>query len=204
MNVEESLEYCEFETKYRIDAHLLIEFKKVVESINEKKSFIYVEGPDKYYIRDNDLEGSFARYRKPSYGLDNGRTEVTFKLKPPGAKNNIKRTEYNWRVDGTPEETIHKSLIDLGWKFNFSIWKSCQIYKLKDATLVFYTVYDTTDGKATKSDSFLEIEVHEENMKHLTEKEAFGIIEYYEKLLFPLGINAQKRMRKSLFEMFRR
>lgn len=200
---EPKLDHIEFETKYRIDAHLLTEFKKLVESHVAPKSFIYVEGPDYYYVHP-DMEDSFGRYRKPSHGLDNNRCEVTFKIKPKGAKNNIMRKEFNWRVDKTPEETIKAGFDALGFVFNFSIWKSCHIYKLDDVTLVFYTVYDTTEGRPSKTDNFLEIEVDEEKMKDLTEKDAWEIIEKYEKLLQPLGVSPQKRLRKSLYEMFKR
>lgn len=198
---EKKLDHIEFETKYRTEDHQLIEFKKTVESIPGEKAFVYVEGPDYYYTHPQN-EDSFGRYRKPSYGLDNGRCEVTFKIKPEGAKNNIMRKEFNWRVDKTPEETIKAGFDALGFIFNFSIVKSCHIYFLEDANLVFYTVYDTTDGKPKKTDSFIEIEVNEEKIKDMTEEQAWEVIEKYEKTLESIGISAQKRLRKSLFEMY--
>ena len=198
---ENILDHIEFETKYRVEDQQLIEFKKTVDLIPGEKSFIYVEGPDYYYVHP-DMDDSFGRYRKPSYGLDNGRCEVTFKIKPKGAKNNIIRKEFNWRVDKTPEETIKAGFDALGFVFNFSIVKNCHIYFLEDANLVFYTVYDTTDGKPKKTDSFVEIEVNEEKIKLMTEEDAWKVIEKYEKLLEPIGISPQKRLRKSLFEMF--
>lgn len=193
--------HTEFETKYRVEAHLLTEFKRVMESLPGLKKFIYVEGPDYYFTKP---DGSFARYRRPSHGLDNGRSEVTIKVKPEGAKNNIIRTEVNWRVDITPEDAIRAGLSLMGYVPNFSVWKTCHIYNLNDATLVFYTVYDTTDGKATKADNFVEIEVDEENVSTMTEEQAWAIIVKYEKAFEELGIHPQKRMRKSLFEMYRR
>jgi adenylate cyclase class IV len=138
-------EFTEFETKYRVEDHQLFLFKQVVQQIPEEKTFIYVEGPDSYYI--NPLRDGFARYRLPSFGLDNNRAEITVKFKPKDAKNNIIRKEINVRVDGTPENTVKELIQSMGYEFNFSVYKSCQIYKLSDATLVFYTVYDTTDGK---------------------------------------------------------
>jgi hypothetical protein len=38
----------------------------------------------------------------------------------------------------------------------------------------------------------------------MTEKEAWAVIEKYEKLLEPVGINAYKRLKKSLFEIYKR
>jgi len=192
--------FVEFETKYRIEPQVLTQFKELLDNTEGLKKFIYVEGPDVYYTK---AEG-FARYRKASHGLDNNRAEVTLKVKPVGAKNNIIRKEVNWRVDETPKEAIAEGLMEMGFKFNFSIWKSCHIYNLEDATLVFYTVYDTTDGKSPKTDNFIEIEVCEELAPTLSESEAWQIIVKYEKLLEPLGITPQKRLRKSLFEMYKR
>lgn len=191
----------EFETKYRVEPHQQSEFKRVVGTLPNLKKFIYVEGPDLYFIKSGE---DFARYRKPSHGLDNDRSEVTWKTKPVGAKNNIKRTEVNWRVDGTPEEAILAGLELTGYKFNFSIEKNCHIYNLEDATLVFYTVFDTTDGKPSKMDTFVEIEIDEHLVSTLTEDQAMEIIEKYEKILEPLGLSAQRRLRKSLFEIYRR
>jgi len=136
--------FTEFESKYRVDPNMLIEFKRIMDNIPELLTFTYVEGGDLYFTKP---DGSFARYRSPSHGLGGGRSEVTVKVKPDGAKNNIIRKEVNWRVDGTPEDAIKEGLQLMGYTFNFSIWKGCHIYKFKDVTLCFYTVYDTTDGK---------------------------------------------------------
>lgn len=214
MSDEKTLEHVEFETKYRVDDHQLIEFKQILDSYNEEKKFIYVEGPDFYWTYPNwwfsnnpewDESGTFIRFRKPSYGLDNGNRQVTWKYKPKDAKNNIQRIENNWDIkDKTEEVNIIKQLQCSGYNFNFSIVKNCHIYILSDATLVFYTVYDTTDGKPKKADSFVEIEVNEENMKNTTEEQAWAVIVKYEKLLENLGLNAQKRLRKSLFQMYKR
>lgn len=214
MSEDKSLEYVEFESKYAVEDHLLIEFKQLIEALNEKASFIYVEGPDTYFtypswwLANNpqwDAEGTFVRYRKPSYGLDNGRRQVTWKYKPVGSKNNISREELNWNLtNDVHEKVILRQIEQSGAQFNFSIVKNCHIYKLEDATLVFYTVYDTTDGKPKKADSFIEIEVCEEKIASLNSAQALDIIVKYEKALESLGISARKRLKKSLFQMYRR
>lgn len=190
----------EFESKYRVEAHLLIDFKRIVSGLPDVERFLYVEGEDEYWTK----ETKFLRYRRPSFGLDNNRSEVTMKTKPTGAKNNIIRREWNWRVDNTPPDTIREGFKDLEFDFNFSIFKSCHIYNLPDATLVFYTVYGTTDGKPSKTDTFVEIEVSEEQVSEMTEDQAWDIISKYEKILEPVGLSPQKRLRLSLFEMYRR
>jgi adenylate cyclase class IV len=224
--------HVEFETKYRIDPSVLTEFKRVVDNLPDLKKFIYVEGPDTYYtnehivkpfqdfaetLKEKDKEKllkiidetinqfpPFMRYRRPSHGLDGDRKELTTKYKQTGSKNNIQREEKNLRVDNTDEETIKAFVSDMGYKTNFSIWKTCHIYNFDDATLVFYSVYDTTDGKASKMDNFIEIEVSEEKVAEMTEEEAWGVIEKYEKALESVGLTAKNRLRKSLYEMYKR
>lgn len=222
----------EFETKYRVEPATLTEFKTIADKLPNLQKFIYVEGPDTYYtnehiIRKLDLFGEglseknkeafkilladtfdqfppFMRYRRPSHGLDDDRKELTTKYKQSGSKNNIQREEKNIRVDGVDEQTIMKFVSDLGYKINFSIWKACHIYNLDDATIVWYQVHDTTTGKVTKVDYFVEIEVDEESISTKTEKEAWAIIEKYEKILENVGLSARSRLRKSLFEIYKR
>lgn len=209
----ESLRCIEFETKYRMKDHSLIEFKQIAESHPDIKGFAYVEGPDqfysqpKYWFEQNpqwDPDGTFIRYRKPSFGLDKGRRQVTWKYKPIDSKNNIKRKEYNWDIAETPEQTVLDQIRDSGAVFNASVVKNCHIYHFPDATLVFYTVYDTTFGNPKEADYFIEIEVDEELIATLNEAECWAIIEKYEKVLAPVGVSAQKRLRKSLFQMYRK
>jgi hypothetical protein len=214
MSDEQTLEHIEFETKYRVEDHQLIEFKQLMDTSTQDKKFIYVEGPDFYWTRpkwwfDNnpqwDPDGTFVRFRKPSYGLDNGNRQVTSKYKPKESKSSIQRIENNWDIkDKTEEAAIIKELQCQGLSFNFSIVKNCHIYVFPDATTVFYTVYDTTDGKPKKADSFVEIEVNEDNMKNTTAAQAWAVITKYEKILEPLGISAKKRLYRSLFAMYKR
>lgn len=222
----------EFETKYRVDPSTLTEFKRIMDTLSGLEKFIYVEGPDEYFTNEHltkslDAFGEtlnakdkerfheviassigqfppFMRYRRPSHGLDGNRQEITTKYKQTGVKNNIQREEKNLRVDQTELNTIKSFITDIGYKLNFSIWKTCHIYNFDDATLVFYSVYDTTNGKASKMDNFVEIEVSEEKVSTMTENQAWAIIEKYEKELEAVGLSAKTRLRKSLFEMYRR
>lgn len=196
----------EFEVKYRVEPHVLVEFKQIAGNLPDLLNFLYVEGPDFYYTHSDYEDSSFGRYRRPSFGLDNGRAEWTVKFKPKNAKSSQNRLELNWRVDRTPEEDVKRGAELMGFKFNFSIVKSCQIYKFDDATMVFYTVYDVTDGTtASKVDHFVEIEVCEDKIRAgLTEDQCWAIIDKYEKILAPIGITPQKRLRRSLFDMYRR
>lgn len=198
------MDYIEFESKYSVDPGLMIDFKKLVDKVPNIQRFLYVEGEDEYYVHPSTSEVDFARYRRPSHGLDNNRSEVTYKSKPEGAKNNIIRTEINWRVDETPAEAIREGLKKQGYVFNFSIFKACHVYNLEDVTLVFYTVYDTTIGASKEHHSFIEIEVSEELLKTIDESQAWAILEKWERVLAPLGIKPQNRLKRSLYEIFRR
>ena len=184
--------HCEFETKYRVEGHLIYTFKEIMNNLDDTSTFVYVEGPDWYYTKE---DGSFLRYRKAD---NQKRAEVTLKEKPAGAKSNIKRKEVNWRVDGTPFETIQEGAFMQGYEFNFKIWKMCHIQNFKDATVVFYTVR----GEDNKDAHFVEIEVDEDTIHNLTEKEAWDVIKKYEEILIPLGITYKNRMMKSLFELY--
>lgn len=192
--------FTEFEVKYRVEPSLLMRFKSIVSSIPDVTDFKYAEGSDYYLVN----ETGFWRYRTEDWNSD-GRRELTKKIKPDGAKNNISRTEYNLRLDpGTDRSVIFESLKHDGYKFSFSIFKGAHIYFTKDATIVFYTVTDTTPGTPYNEASFLEIEVDEELMKGINEDEAWSIINKYEKVLEPLGLTPQKRLKKSLFDIYKR
>lgn len=189
--------FTEFETKYGSDISNLAAFKSIVEILPGLIEFEYAEGPDTYLTKP---DGSFGRYRKAKYPHGTEYAQWTLKLKPAGAKNNISRLEYNWRVDGTPSQEILDGAVAMGFSFNFKINKVCHIYKFKECTLVFYSVKE--EGSA-KEDYYIEIEITEETVHELTEEQAWDIIRKYEKILEPVGVNAQKRMRRSLFEMYK-
>jgi len=183
--------FTEYETKYKVDSGLIYKFKAILSELDFKKH-INVDSPDFYYTKP---DGSFIRYRK---SVNEKRAEITLKEKVVNSKNNIQRKEVNWRVDGTSREAIEEGIKMMGYEFNFSIWKSCDIYNFKDATVVFYTV------KCEKNtiNSFVEIELNEHTIHKLTNDQAMNVIRKYESLLSPLGITYRNRLNKSLFEMY--
>ena len=188
-------EFTEFETKYRVDGSLIYEFKQLVkEKLPDYKESIYVESDDIYYVKGDE----FLRYR---FADDKKikRAELTYKQKKTEA-HNIVRKEVNLRVDYNDKETVAAMAEALGFKKNFRISKIVHIYVYEDATLPFYTVIDE-DGKM---DHFMEIEVDEELIPKITKEEAMEIVKKYETLLSPLGITSKKRLKKSLFEMYRK
>ena len=185
--------FVEFETKYRVDdPKILWDFKHLVETQLNRKDFIYVQSDDIYYVKSAD---EFVRYR---FSESDKRAELTIKRKT-GTGNNIIREETNLRVDENEFELVENFVKQLGFSFNFRINKQCHIYHGSDATLVFYSVRDVETQKLAH---FIEIEVKEG--AGFTEDESWAIIKKYEAALAPLGVTPQKRLRKSLFEMYRR
>ena len=188
-------EFTEFETKYRVDGSLIYDFKQFVkEKLPDYKESIYIESDDIYYVKGDE----FLRYRF-SDDKKIKRAELTYKQKTVD-NHNIVRKEVNLRVDQNDKDTVAAMAEALGFEKNFKISKIVHIYVYEDATLPFYTVYDE-DGKV---DHFMEIEVDEALIPKITKEEAMDIIKKYESLLSPLGITAQKRLKKSLFEMYRK
>lgn len=192
-------QFTEFETKYEVEFSVLSVFKKIAKSIPDCQWFLYTEGPDTYFSLP---DGTPGRYRVTEFPKEAVQfAQWTVKTKPEGAKNSIKRREPNWLVRGTTAEEIEQGALDMGFKYNFKIWKMCHIYKFADATIVFYTVIE--DGK-TSEQHLIEIEVDEETIHTLTEEQAWEIIRKYEKILAPTGVNPQKRLRRSLYDMYRK
>lgn len=189
-----TLEFHEVEVKFRIDESKRNEWKLLVESFEEDKEFIYVESDDIYYVKGEE----FLRHRFSNPKKDK-RAELTYKAKTKDG-DNIFRKEVNLRVDANDIETVAAFANSLDFVKNFKISKYVDIYKFQDATLPFYTVIKEDGNRET----FLEIEVNEEIIHKLTEDEAWAIIKKYEELLAPLGITHKNRLRKSLFEMYKK
>lgn len=187
-----SKKFLEVESKYDATDIDRVQFKQLARSLKPTR-FLYVESTDIYYVKGDE----FLRYRMAVDEDPTRRAELTFKKKH-AVGNNIVRTEVNLRVDPSSPETVIAFCEGIGYIRNFSVYKMCDIYYYEDADIVIYTVTD----EAGKSASFLEIEVDEE--LNITQEQAKDIIVKYEKLLAPLGINAHKRKKLSLYEMYKK
>ena len=73
---EKIAQFTEFESKYRVEGDKIYQFKEIVEALPDESTFVYIQGPDYYFVRDDER---FARYRKADNDKS-GRAEVTFKL----------------------------------------------------------------------------------------------------------------------------
>lgn len=186
-------EFLEIETKYDANEIDRLIFKNIANSLNPK-SFTYIESDDIYYV---NKDGLFLRYRMPAKNTGDARAELTPKIKHKNS-NNIIRTEPNLRIDGNDITRVESFCNSLGFRKNFSISKLCDIYEYTDVTLVYYIVID----ESGKISNFVEIEAIER--QGITQEEGMEVIQKYEKLLSSIGINAQKRKRLSLYEMYKK
>lgn len=184
------MHFKEIETKYDASDIKMSDFLKIIETLSIRKKLM-VSSYDEYYTDKND---NFVRYR---HHADRG--ELTIKRKT-NDKNNLDRIEVNLPTIGDNVKTTSAFLELLGYEPNFSIYKTCNIFWTGKVDLVYYVVYDI---ELKEKRRFIEIEADEE-LEWESEEEAWTEILKYEKMLEPLGITPKNRLRKSLFEIFKK
>lgn len=184
------MHFKEIETKYDASNIKMSDFLEIVEKLPIRKKLM-VSSYDEYFT---DKDGNFVRYRH-----NNNKGELTIKRKL--AKNsNTERVEVNLPTDGDNVKTVSAFLELLGYSPNFGIYKTCNIFWTGKVDLVYYVVYDM---ELKEQRRFIEIEA-DEDLDWESEDEAWEEIVKYEKMLEPLGITSKNRLRKSLFEIFRK
>jgi adenylate cyclase class IV len=124
--------------------------------------------------------------------------ELTIKRKTTDANNN-NRVEVNVPTDGKSSTSIEAFVDLLGYKKNFSIFKTCKIAFLEKIVLVYYIVYDDNLNEKKR---FIEIEANEK-FNWTSEEEAWAEVVKYEDMFTALGISAKNRLKKSLYELFK-
>lgn len=188
-----ALKRLEVEFKYRADEISLSDFTDLCDKRNPI-NFILASGYD-YFYSDTKNADSFARHR---VGQDYN--QLTFKRKK-AENNNYIRTEHNvFLGNGADREQIEALCAEFGYKFNTVIFKNAFIYEYDTYILVYYIVYD----KGLKEiGRFIEIEMREEYPWN-SEKEAWDGLTLIEQDLKPLGVVPQSRVKKSLFEQFKK
>jgi adenylate cyclase class IV len=183
------MRFREIETKYDADKIKMEDFLKIIDKMPIRKKLM-VSSYDEYFT---NTEGDFVRYR---HNNDHG--ELTIKRKTKDSNNN-QRVEVNLPTRGDNVSTVKAFLNLLGYQHNFSIYKTCNIFWTDKVDLVYYVVYDQELKERRR---FIEIEA-DESLDWTSEEEAWNEILKYERMLEPLGITPQHRLRKSLFEIFK-
>jgi hypothetical protein len=152
---------------------------------------------DHYY--SNKLEARFMRWREGQDKNGAKTWELTSKVKTSDLNNNV-RSEVNITLNAR-DFTISKASefsLQHGCSYDFSIRKDVQIYWMGDIVLSHYTVFDLVGRQLN---TFMEIEA-DETKDWKSEQEALDAIVLWEKKLSDLGITAQNRIKKSLFEFY--
>ena len=186
------MSFSELEYKYRADEVGLTEFRNLMESVGYEKQ-LDVSSWDTYYTTPNDND-KFQRFRN---GVT---TELTKKVKTVDA-NNWHRVEVDLPLDTNriTEEIVTKYVSIDGYSENFRIWKNCFIYWLPNINFVYYIVYDKN---LRETGRFIEVEVNKDRVTGLPS--ATDTLNEAEKLLEKLGISYKNRLKKSLFELYRK
>lgn len=187
------LKFTEVETKYSAEDISFEKFKVFCEErLPEKR--ITASGYDHFYEKNDDV-GSFCRHR---IGPD--MNQLTFKRKTKDA-NNFIRVEHNINLTKDMGADIISALCsEFGYKYNTSIFKTCFVYTYKWYVFSYYTCYDTDMREVGR---FIEIEMREDHAWK-DEKEAWDNLLVLEKLCKSLGLSPQARIKKSLFEIYRK
>lgn len=185
------MRFKEIEFKYQASIGLT-EFIKFCEE-RKPKNYLVASGYDHFFQSKQDKE-AFCRHR---IGPDSN--QLTFKRKLAD-NNNFIRTEHNIDLSKKMRtDAINSYLEEFGYVYNTSLFKNCFIYQYADHILVYYVVYDTDMSELGR---FIEIEMAEDGVFD-SEGAAWEELTALEKICRPLGISAQSRVKRSLFEMFK-
>lgn len=182
----------EIEFKYRADDISLKDFIAFCEARGPLRA-VNPCGYDYFYDNAKDQD-AFCRHR---VGLDIN--QLTFKRKTTDA-NNFIRTEHNMDLVKATREQVRSLVSEFGYAHNFSLYKNCFVYSYDNYTLVYYVCYDEDMKELGR---FIEIEM-KEDFQWKSEQEAWDCLLVFEKLCKPLGISPQHRIKRSLFELYRK
>ena len=187
----------ELEYKYRADNISLNDFKALMNSSHVLKQIVAASW-DIYYSNASN-SNSFVRLRLGE------KPELTIKVKTTDG-NNWRRIEIDLPLDPArlTEDTVSKFVAEFGYKENFRIFKACDIHVLEYTNFVYYVVYDTNLQEVGR---FAEVEVNKEKVMELDSLapgQAMAKLREGEMVLEKLGISAQNRLKKSLFEIFKK
>lgn len=187
------MNFKEIELKFKADKISIKDFRKFCES-RAGYEYITTSGFDQFFESPKDSTG-FLRHRKENSRFN----QLTFKRKL-AEKNNFIRNEINISLGLEVTESQVTALAkELGYDFSFALFKNCFIWKFPLYTLVVYVCYDDNLKEIGR---FIEIEMDEDH-DWGSEDAAWQALTNLEKQLEPLGITAQNRVKRSLFEMFK-
>lgn len=186
------MKFMEVELKYRADEISLPAFKAFCVDRGPKE-VILASGYDHFYSNTKDPD-AFCRHRT---GTDFN--QLTFKRKTVD-NNNYVRTEHN--LDLAPkvsEEQVKALCSEFGYQYNTSIFKTCYVYIFDWYVMAYYVCYDSGMKEVGR---FVEIEA-KESADWRNQEHAWSELLIIERTAKQIGLSAQGRLKRSLYEMFR-
>lgn len=187
-----NIEITELEFKYSADDVKLSDFRDFAKFLSPKKD-LEISGWDVYYSGAN-LPFEFIRFRQGDM------PELTIKIKTDD-KNNNNRVEIDIPLKiGINEWLVSKFVNLFGFKENFRINKYCHIYWYEKLDIVYYIVYNKNMDEVGRR---IEIEARKD-YPFKSAEEAMEEVKNMEQKMAKIGITPQKRMKKSMWETFRK
>lgn len=185
----------ELEFKYRADEVSLQAFIALIGNPGLKRR-LDISSWDTYYT---NADGNFIRCRHSATS-----PELTIKRKNNNT-NNWDRVEVDLKLapvtDGTNSEEMSYDVDRfcdlLGYQKDFKIYKSCFIFWHENVNYVYYIVYDEDMQEQGR---FVEVEV---TKTEYYESDPQTMLLTAEQHLAQIGLSPRKRLKKSLFEMYR-
>lgn len=188
--------FTELEYKYRADNVGLQQFKDLMKEVGYLRS-LTVSSWDLYFT--NNTEENFIRLRESPVT-----PELTIKRKTKDSNNwNRKEVDIPLSASRFDRQAVEEFVALEGYEENFRIYKSCFIYFLEYVNYVYYIVYDE---QMTEKGRFIEVEVNKDKLENWYPSWTTppDTLKRSEQKLEVLGITNKNRLKKSLFEMFRR
>ncbi len=183
----------ELEYKYSADGVCLEKFTAFALAQKPTES-LSVCGFDTFYASPGD-PNTFLRHR-----IGDNFNQLTVKRKLTD-KNNFLRDEINLTLSkDTSEETLHALATIMGFEFNRKIFKTVFVHTYPRYVLAYYVVYDLDMVELGR---FLEIEMSENHQWEYA-GEPWELLKTIESEARVLGITPQGRIKKSLYEQFRK
>ena len=188
-----NIELTELEFKYDGSEVKLSKFVEFAQA-NSPVKRVEVSGWD-YYYSGTGLPFEFIRFRH------GGVAELTIKIKSE-EKNNNNRFELDLPLSSKKIALwmVEKFVSLLGFKENFRVFKYCDIYWYEKVDIVFYIIYNKDMNEVGRR---VEIEARKD-YPFKTAEEALAEIKAMEQKMAEIGITPQMRMRRSMWEMFKK
>lgn len=187
-----NIETTELEFKYDGSDIKLSKFVEFANSLNPQKK---VEGTGwDFYYSGTGQNFEFIRLRR------GGICELTIKIKN-SEKNNNDRFELDLPLDMKVSNWLVEKFVSLfGFKENFRVFKYFDIYWFEKVDIVYYTIYNKDMVEIGRR---VEIEARKD-YPFKSSEEALNEVKAMEQMMAEIGITPQKRMKKSMWEQFRK